>query len=795
MPGGLWYQIPMRYLVASAGLLVFTQACAEDRPSFDITERFEHPQQGETDMRDAEAADVEVTTSDNTDGSSECDRSSDCTAATQCLQAECAHGVCEESEVKAGKPCDLGVCDGHGECVECVRDDDCGVTDCVDWRCEDNACLAETVEDGSSCGKDDELVCDKRGTCVGCISPEDCGDSPGCSAYFCNADGECVLEPLEAGFVVEEASSQDCRARQCDGKGAVALLPDDNRCDDGIFCNGLERCDSDGSCSHADRKPCEGHDEGPICDDSCDEEAQECTAADAVGTACSDGRCDGSGACRKCLENDDCPDDTPFCSAGECVECVDESVCEASDCWVATCVESICDSTPAEINSVCGRAGDLLCDGAGTCAGCVIAEDCGEPTVCNSYSCSEDGECVLQAVAAGRLDDASSPDDCRVRQCDGEGNALLAPDDARCDDGLFCNGQELCQSDGTCAPAGAVPCTDDSAESCADGCDEEANACTAPDERGTTCTGGWCDGSGSCVACLSDDDCSAGAPFCSSAGTCVECLSANQCSAADGECTLAQTCGEDGRCRDRFEPSGTPCTEALATECSVPECDGSGSCIATNLPDLTPCDDDDPCTQASACDGSGECVGTVPTCSAEGEVCDNGTCSCGEGFRSCAEGCRIFCSDPQFDEENTTSIAIPDGSPSDDYGSAYSSIQVADAPYPVGKIVVEVNISHSYIGDVIVVLEAPDDTFILLFDPNDLSTDQQDESHMSGTVFDNDAPTLVTDGTAPYTGTFRPSGDLETFNSFEPNGSWDLWVFDDEAVDTGTLNSWRLTIY
>ncbi len=285
----------------------------------------------------------------------------------------------------------------------------------------------------------------------------------------------------------------------------------------------------------------------------------------------------------------------------------------------------------------------------------------------------------------------------------------------------------------------------------------------------------------------------------------------------DADCNNGEPCVEWEVPGVKHCLSGCDLRNPLSNSGSFNGCESGQSCaIWADVPDSSVCitpmvaaPEGGTCSSEDTCGPGLTCVGTEtdgvcePWCDMNGNDCRSGEECVAHPYLDqflspiTLKGLDYgVCLPPQFEQENTTSVAIPDGSPDDDYGSAGTSLQVSGAPYPVGKIVVEVNISHAWIGDVIVVLEAPDDdTFILLFDSADLTLEQQEGSNMIGTVFDDDATTLVTDGTNPYTGTFRPSESLSIFNGFDPNGEWDLWVFDSDAVITGTLNSWKLTIY
>ncbi len=58
---------------------------------------------------------------------------------------------------------------------------------------------------------------------------------------------------------------------------------------------------------------------------------------------------------------------------------------------------------------------------------------------------------------------------------------------------------------------------------------------------------------------------------------------------------------------------------------------------------------------------------------------------------------------------------------------------------------------------------------------------------------DDNATQSITQGTAPFTGSFSPLEALSNFNGISPVGAWSLEVFDTQTGQTGTLNNWCLT--
>ena len=124
--------------------------------------------------------------------------------------------------------------------------------------------------------------------------------------------------------------------------------------------------------------------------------------------------------------------------------------------------------------------------------------------------------------------------------------------------------------------------------------------------------------------------------------------------------------------------------------------------------------------------------------------------------------------------------AIPDA------GTTTSTLAVPDA----GTIVdlnVKLDISHPSDGNLDIYLIAPDGTRVELFtDVGAISSDFDD------TILDNEASLLITEGSAPFTGSYRPEGSLADLYNKDINGTWTLEVTDDWSGNTGTLNSWSL---
>ncbi|MDZ5621377.1 proprotein convertase P-domain-containing protein [Nocardioides bizhenqiangii] len=128
---------------------------------------------------------------------------------------------------------------------------------------------------------------------------------------------------------------------------------------------------------------------------------------------------------------------------------------------------------------------------------------------------------------------------------------------------------------------------------------------------------------------------------------------------------------------------------------------------------------------------------------------------------------------PIADDSTTTSIADLSGITAND---------------PLVDLDVEVNITHSFVDDLVVTLSYGGHTVRLI------SHRGGDGDNLTGTRFDDGAPSHVSNGAAPFTGRFRPEQSLNAFDGLNPAGSWTLNVTDSSSGDTGTLHNWTLVL-
>lgn len=103
---------------------------------------------------------------------------------------------------------------------------------------------------------------------------------------------------------------------------------------------------------------------------------------------------------------------------------------------------------------------------------------------------------------------------------------------------------------------------------------------------------------------------------------------------------------------------------------------------------------------------------------------------------------------------------------------------------------VTINIIHPYVSDLEVYLVAPDSTYIELTSGNGGSGNNYTFTNFADTVAN-----LVTNGSAPFTGIYRPENPLYSANNGQdPNAFWQLYILDTYPfADAGVLLNWNIS--
>ena len=107
----------------------------------------------------------------------------------------------------------------------------------------------------------------------------------------------------------------------------------------------------------------------------------------------------------------------------------------------------------------------------------------------------------------------------------------------------------------------------------------------------------------------------------------------------------------------------------------------------------------------------------------------------------------------------------------------------------VGDLDVLLDVTHTWDADLRVSLTSPTGTKVRL-----LSHVGDSDDNFADTILDDEASTGIAEGSAPFTGRFRPAESLTAFDGEDPNGIWCLEVEDTYEEDHGWLEGWGITL-
>jgi hypothetical protein len=251
---------------------------------------------------------------------------------------------------------------------------------------------------------------------------------------FCN--GTEVCHPVEGCSPGEPLDANDgvgCTIDTCSEVDEEILhVASDERCDDGLFCNGKEECHPVDDCQRDD--PPVVNDEIDCTEDRCDEEADE-VVHELIHARCSDDQfCNG----------------TEFCTADGCAEGETPTLSDGVGCTIDRCEEDNDEITHTPNHQACQD--QLWCNGSEVCD---LELDC-QP---------------------GTPQDISDGVECTDDECDEQNNRIInRVNHANCDDRLFCNGDETCDRRLDCQDGTPPALVDEDDTPCTEPvCDEDAN--------------------------------------------------------------------------------------------------------------------------------------------------------------------------------------------------------------------------------------------------------------------------------------------------------------------------------
>ena len=149
---------------------------------------------------------------------------------------------------------------------------------------------------------------------------------------------------------------------------------------------------------------------------------------------------------------------------------------------------------------------------------------------------------------------------------------------------------------------------------------------------------------------------------------------------------------------------------------------------------------------------------------------------------------------PELQFDMSTPVEIPD------LDSVDIPLVASGISGTLGKVRASIQIQHTADADLDLYLISPDNTIVELSTDNGGSSDNYGTAcvpQTSRTTFDDTAVNSITSPTVsvPYSGTFRPEGNLSDFRGktgSAVNGTWFLRATDDSGIDTGTVNCFSL---
>lgn len=143
---------------------------------------------------------------------------------------------------------------------------------------------------------------------------------------------------------------------------------------------------------------------------------------------------------------------------------------------------------------------------------------------------------------------------------------------------------------------------------------------------------------------------------------------------------------------------------------------------------------------------------------------------------------------------NPRAYPIPDATAPTIVGSTptpgvVTSEVVISSDYSISSLRVRTNLTHTTLSNLKIELISPLATAYTLFDGNGFAGD-----YLVNTLFDDQATQSVTQGTSPFSGSYRPLTPLSSLTGTSSRGTWTLRVSDSAIGDTGILQDWGLEI-
>jgi hypothetical protein len=288
--------------------------------------------------------------------------------------------------------------------------------------------------------------------------------------------------------------------------------------------------------------------------------------------------------------------------------------------------------------SQAGKGGSS--SGGSTLAGCHGPEDCSDGDACTNDVCQHNGECasVARCPADQKCCDGDCGECCDDGDCDDKvgctddqcfaGVCMHLPNPDSCGAGKYCSLQDDCVDQEACDAGGSAACDDKSACT-SDACEDSLCVHTFCDDA-TRC----CPDSGCAAECCTNQECDTDSDACT-VGVCTA-----------GKCSQAARCGDGEKCCPAADGSASCGACCSADDCSDNVICTVDACIEGRCYSAAGvCDQGYTCDPQAGCKKDIECKEDAD-CSSEGcGRCNDGTCEygCDAGQVCCNNSCQGCC--------------------------------------------------------------------------------------------------------------------------------------------------------
>jgi serine protease len=140
----------------------------------------------------------------------------------------------------------------------------------------------------------------------------------------------------------------------------------------------------------------------------------------------------------------------------------------------------------------------------------------------------------------------------------------------------------------------------------------------------------------------------------------------------------------------------------------------------------------------------------------------------------------ILITNPEVFTSNTALTLPPEA-------TEVSSLQVTNS-FAITNVTVTLNLTQTHDGNLFIYLQSP--TGVKVYLTNDVGGTG---NNFTNTVFSDSGVTSITNGQAPFTGTFQPETPLAALVGLQAQGTWKLVIEDTIPGYSGKLLNWTLT--